>query len=64
VRSDAEFYIGIVTAGTVTAEAGGETHRFKTYDRFVVPAGLGELRLTPEGSAEILECCPPAFASA
>lgn len=53
--------IAIVTEGSVIAEAGGERHRLATYDKFFVPAGLGPLRLTPEGgSASILECFPPA----
>ncbi len=58
-REGDAFYIGIVTQGMVTAEAGGETHVLRTYDRFMVPAGLAGLRLTPAGEAEILECYPP-----
>ena len=64
VRPGGEFAIGIVTAGAVMAAAGGETHRLKAYDRFAVPAGLGDLTLTPEGSAEIVECYPPASSPA
>lgn len=62
VREGGGFYIGIVTKGAVIAEAGGETHALKTYDRFLVPAGLTGLKLTPAGEAEILECCPPVVA--
>lgn len=60
VRSGDDFYIGIVIAGSLTAEAGGEVHELKTYERFIVPAGLDRLTLTPRGQAEILECHPPA----
>jgi len=51
--------ICIVTSGSLVAEAGGEAHALKTYDKFFVPAGLGPLRLTPGPRAEILECLPP-----
>jgi mannose-6-phosphate isomerase len=53
--------IAIVTRGIVTAQAGGESHRLDIYEKFFVPAGLGPVKLTPTGgSAEILECFPPA----
>jgi len=59
VRSGDGFYIGIVTAGCLTAQAGGEVHSLKTYDRFIVPDGLDKLTLTSQGGAEIVECVPP-----
>lgn len=52
--------IAIVTAGAVTAEVGGETHRLRTFDKVFLPAGLGGVKLTPTPLAEILECYPPA----
>ena len=53
--------IAIVTAGSVLAEVGGESHRIGPYGKFFMPAGLGPLRLTPlDGAAELLECLPPA----
>ena len=53
--------IAIVTAGSVTAEVGGEVHHFRTYDKFFLPAGLGPVRFTPApGGCALLECLPPA----
>ncbi len=53
--------IAIVTAGTVMAGVGGESHLLNSYDRFFLPAGLGPVQFTPvNGPAEILECLPPA----
>lgn len=52
--------IAIVTAGSVMAEVGGETHQLQTYDKVFLPAGLGAVALTPVGgTAELLECFPP-----
>ncbi|MBL9203152.1 MAG: class I mannose-6-phosphate isomerase [Opitutaceae bacterium] len=60
-KTEPSAVIAIVTAGNVLAEAGGESHRIATYGKFFVPAGLGPLRLTPlGGTAEVLECLPPA----
>lgn len=53
--------IAIVTAGAVRATVGGETHRLGTFAKAFLPAGLGPVRLEPEGDgATILECLPPA----
>ncbi|MBL9187627.1 MAG: class I mannose-6-phosphate isomerase [Opitutaceae bacterium] len=53
--------IGIVTAGTLTVEAGGEVHPFRTSDKFFLPAGLGPARFTPgPAGCTLLECLPPA----
>lgn len=61
VREDHEFVVAIVTRGTVVAEVGGETHRLRQYDKVLLPAGLGPVKLTPvDGPVEILECRPPA----
>ncbi|MDO8544261.1 MAG: phosphoheptose isomerase [Opitutaceae bacterium] len=52
--------IAIVTSGAVTAEAGGETHHLRTYDKVFLPAALGPVKFLPAaGHAEILECLPP-----
>jgi mannose-6-phosphate isomerase len=60
-KDEANCSIAIVTAGAVTLEAGGETHRLATYDKVFLPAGLGPVRVTPApGGCEILECLPPA----
>ncbi|MFZ5494668.1 MAG: class I mannose-6-phosphate isomerase [Verrucomicrobiota bacterium] len=58
-KSEDGCHIGIVTAGRVAIEAGGERHVLKPCDKFFCPAGLGALRYTPEPAAEILECFPP-----
>jgi mannose-6-phosphate isomerase len=53
--------ITILTRGAVTAEVGGEVHHFRTYDKFLLPAGLGPVRYTPApGGCELLECLPPS----
>lgn len=55
------FHIGIVTAGACDVSVGGETLRLNRYDKYFLPAGLGAARFTPlGGTAEILECHPPA----
>ncbi len=60
-KHEASAVIAIVTTGTVTAEAGGEVHHLRTYDKFFLPAGLGPVRFTPDpGGCELLECLPPA----
>ncbi len=58
-KSEDSFYIGIVTDGSCTITAGGETHHLKRYDKFLCPAGLGPVRFDPSPRAEILECYPP-----
>ncbi|MSU72755.1 MAG: phosphoheptose isomerase [Opitutus sp.] len=61
LKDETSFVIAIVTAGAVMVEAGGESHRFNTYDKLFFPAGLGPVKLTPvTATAEILECRPPA----
>ena len=51
--------IAIVTAGTVLAEVGGRVSTLRTCDKVFLPAGLGPVRFTPQGSAALLECLPP-----
>ncbi|MEZ0215906.1 MAG: class I mannose-6-phosphate isomerase [Rariglobus sp.] len=59
--SSGGFHIGIVTAGACDVSVGGETLRLNRYDKYFLPAGLGAARFTPlGGTAEILECHPPA----
>ncbi len=60
VKDESTFAVAIVTAGNVTAEVGGETHRLRCFDKVFLPAGLGAVKFTPESHAEILECLPPA----
>jgi mannose-6-phosphate isomerase len=61
VKDETSSAIAIVTSGAVIVEAGGERHRLDTYEKFFSPAGLGPVKLTPlHGSADILECFPPA----
>jgi mannose-6-phosphate isomerase len=59
-RHDSECFIGIVTAGTGTLTADGETHALKPFDKFFVPAALGPWQLTPHHTLDLLECLPPA----
>jgi mannose-6-phosphate isomerase len=61
VKDETSAAIAIVVRGGVIVEAGGETHRFDTYEKCFLPAGIGPVKLSPvDGSAEILECFPPA----
>lgn len=60
VKDANNFTIAIVTAGAVTVQAGGESHRLRTYDKAFFPAGLGPVQVIPEPAADILECHPPA----
>lgn len=59
VKDENSATIAIVTAGSVTAEVGGETHLLRTYDKVFLPAGLGSVKFTPQSTAELLECFPP-----
>lgn len=59
-KTEDSCYIGIVTTGSCTLQAGGETHRLGPCDKFFVPAGLGPVAITPAPTASILECYPPA----
>lgn len=59
-KRESSAYVGIVTSGACTIDVGGERHRLAPYDKFFVPAGLDPLEITPEPTAEILECFPPA----
>ncbi len=55
-----ETAVMIVTQGEVSAETRGGRHRIGCHEKFLAPAGLGPLRLTPlGGGAEVLECLPP-----
>jgi len=60
VKTEDSCYIGIVTAGACSVEAGGETHQLKPCDKFFCPAGLGAVRFQPAPTATLLECYPPA----
>ena len=59
-KTESSFQIAIITAGSVEIRAHGHTYQLKTYDKFFCPAGMGPLEIIPHGSAEILECFPPA----
>lgn len=61
VKDETSAVIAIVVRGGVIVEVGGEIHRFDTYEKCFLPAGLGPVKLRPtDDSAEILECFPPA----
>lgn len=59
VKDETSATVAIVTAGSVTAEVGGEAHTLRTYDKVFLPAGLGPVKFTPHPAAEMLECHPP-----
>lgn len=56
-REEGRYGVFLVLSGKGTISARGETHPFGPYDRFFLPANLGEYTL--EGEATILECWPP-----
>jgi mannose-6-phosphate isomerase len=58
-RHDAECFVGIVTAGSGTLTAGGESHTLRMFDKFFVPAALGPWQITPTPTLDLLECLPP-----
>lgn len=58
-KAESSAFVGIVTSGSCTVSAGGETYRLSTYDAFFVPAGAGALSFQPEPTVEVLECSPP-----
>jgi mannose-6-phosphate isomerase len=58
-KAEASFHIGIVTEGACRISAGGETHQLNCYDKFLCPAGLGDVRYEPQPHAAIVECLPP-----
>lgn len=61
VKSETASAVVIVTSGVVEIEVGGECHQLDIYKKFFLPAGIGPVRLAPlRGSAELLECFPPA----
>lgn len=59
-RRGEEAHVAIVTTGSCTVAAGGETHRLGVGGSYFVPAGLGSYELTPAPDATVLECYPPA----
>ncbi len=59
IKDETSAAIAIVTAGSVTAEVGGETLTLGAYDKVFLPAGLGPVTFTPHPTAELLECFPP-----
>ncbi len=59
-RHEHECWIGIVTSGSATFRAGGESHRLGPCEKFFVPAGLGPLVVEPHPEVQVLECLPPA----
>lgn len=57
-KAEASFHIGIVTAGECRISVGGATHRLRTHEKFLCPAGLA-LHYAPAPRCRILECLPP-----
>lgn len=52
--------IAIVTEGEVSVQSAGGKQHLRRYDKVFIPAGIGELVLTPNSHVEILECLPPS----
>lgn len=59
VKSEADFYIGIVVQGECTIQIGEETTQLKQFDRFFCPAGIDKVTIQSESGVEILESYPP-----
>lgn len=60
IRDENLFRIGIVTGGACTLATDRESIRLPRFSKFLLPAGLGPVRILPEPDACILECRPPA----
>jgi mannose-6-phosphate isomerase len=58
-KTEDSCYVGIVTAGRCTLQAGEESHDLGRYEKFFIPAGLGPLGITAGPECTILECYPP-----
>jgi mannose-6-phosphate isomerase len=55
------FTILLVVEGACTIATGRERISMARFDRIVVPNGLGEMEIVPNGTAVLLECGPPAW---
>lgn len=58
-RREDQCFIGIITKGKATLSTPSDELVVNTYDKFFYPAGMGDLKIKPEGEVEILECSPP-----
>ena len=59
-KTESEASIVIVTSGSCSLSAGGETHALRFGDKVFLPAGLGPVALQPANSGcVLLECLPP-----
>lgn len=58
-KHENEFHIIIATKGSFTVSNAAGGHRIGTFEKFLVPAGLGPIRIEPETQTEIIECYPP-----
>jgi mannose-6-phosphate isomerase len=60
-KTETEASVVIVTNGSCTLSAGGETHPLRFGDKAFLPAGLGPVAIQPALSGcTLLECLPPA----
>jgi mannose-6-phosphate isomerase len=62
-RTPEEFFFAIVTCGELQIQTGRETRNFRQFEKFMIPAGLGD-HVWSAKNAEVLECYPPENASA
>jgi mannose-6-phosphate isomerase len=58
-KSENSFYVGIVTSGQIILTSGGRKKVYPTYDKFFVPASAGEIEISSEKGATVLEAYPP-----
>lgn len=59
-KREDEFHVAIVTEGACTIETARGRHRLGRFDKCLLPAGLGEVLISPLAPTEIIECYPPA----
>jgi mannose-6-phosphate isomerase len=54
-----QLFIGIVTRGSAVLKTDSDECALGQFDKFLYPAGIGNLRIEPVGEVEILQCFPP-----
>ncbi len=59
VEQEPEFQIAIVAKGACTVSASAGACALRTHGKFLMPAGLGPVRISPEPGTEIIQCLPP-----
>ena len=57
---DRAFSVSIIIKGDCEIETAGGCCRFRQFDRFFIPAGVSQYRVTSASGVELLHCYPPS----